>query len=489
MSKRTLTDARVKALQPREKDYCAWCEGDRGFGVRVWPASSKSPHGRKVFVVMYRARGSTGSAKRVTLGAFPTMGTEEARKEAKRILAKAALGEDVAADRAMRRAAITVAELCDEYLKDGCGHKKDSTVTVDKGRIERHIKPLLGKRRINQVTKTDVAKFVRDVANGETAADVKTGKFGRAIVKGGKGTATRTLRLLGGIFTYAVDRGYIEANPRAGVKGYEDKRNTRWLGNEELARLGGTLRLAETEGLPWRQNEGVKAKHRAKAENAREPVSPHAIAAIRLLMLTGCRLSEILNLRWSDVSFERASLHLPDSKTGAKDLYLSAPALKVLSEIPRIKGHPYVIAGSKKDEPRSDLKRPWARITEHAGLPGLRLHDLRHSYASVGAASGMGLLTHRVDLAFPIELPGGTTASVTAHPVSAEDFRPMNTSDEARWRTLANCLRLPLNAALELDDLDILTFSSVIAELTGQAQAACLAHQRGRFTVHEGGKQ
>jgi integrase len=96
-------------------------------------------------------------------------------------------------------------------------------------------------------------------------------------------------------------------------------------------------------------------------------------------------------LRWENVDFERASLHFPDSKTGAKDIYLSAPALKVLSEVPRIKGNPYVIAGAEQDKPRSDLKRPWARVTAYAGLNGLRLHDLRHSYASVGAASGMGL--------------------------------------------------------------------------------------------------
>ncbi len=388
---RTLTDARVKALATREKEYVAWCEGDRGFGVRVWPASAKSPEGRKVFVVMYRVRGSGGPVKRVTIGAFPSTSTEDARKEARRILAKAALGEDVAAERATGRAALTVAELCDEYLREGCGHKKASTISVDRGRIARHILPLLGKRRVDQIKKADVAKFVRDVANGETAADVKTGKFGRAIVKGGKGTATRTLRLLGGIFSYAIERGYIEANPRTGVKAYKDQSNTRWIEGDELARLGETLRLAETEGLPWRQNEGVKSKHRARPENAREAISPHAIAAIRLLLLTGSRLREILHLRWSDVSFERASIHLPDSKTGAKDLYLSAPALKVLAEIPRIKGNPYVIAGAKADEPRSDLKRPWARITEHAGLTGLRLHDLRHSYASTGAASGMGL--------------------------------------------------------------------------------------------------
>ena len=152
------------------------------------------------------------------------------------------------------------------------------------------------------------------------------------------------------------------------------------------------LREAETTGLPWQFNEGVNEKHRPKnAENQLEVISPHAIAAIRLLMLTGCRLSEILKLQWGDVDFNRGLLDLSDSKTGAKEVLLGAAALKVLAEIPRLKGNPYVIVGESKDRPRSDLKRPWKRITTHADLANLRLHDLRHSFASVGVASGMGL--------------------------------------------------------------------------------------------------
>lgn len=233
---------------------------------------------------------------------------------------------------------------------------------------------------------------MRAVAKGKTAIDVKTGKFGRAIVTGGEGTATRTVRLLGGIFSYAVAHGYIEKNPRLGVKVYADGKGERFLSGDELQRLGGTLREAETIGLPWQFREGANAKHRPlKAENQREVISPHAIAAIRLLLLTGCRAGEILNLKWEHVDFERGFLNLPDSKTGKKEVVLGAPALKVLADLARIEGNPYVIVGEAKDKPRSDLKRPWKRITTSAGLADLRLHDLRHSYASVGAASGMGL--------------------------------------------------------------------------------------------------
>ena len=233
---------------------------------------------------------------------------------------------------------------------------------------------------------------MRAVAKGKTAKVLTNEKGNRVAVTGGKGTATRTVRLLGGIFSYAVKHGYIATNPRSGVQLYADNKGKRYLSSAEFQRLGDTLREAETIGLPWQFNEGVKEKYRPKkAENQREVISPHAVAAIRLLMLTGCRLSEILKLQWHDVDLNRGVLDLSDSKTGAKEVLLGAAALKVLAEIPRIEGNPYVIAGEVEGKPRSDLKRPWNRITTHAGLPDLRLHDLRHSFASVGVASGMGL--------------------------------------------------------------------------------------------------
>jgi integrase len=119
--------------------------------------------------------------------------------------------------------------------------------------------------------------------------------------------------------------------------------------------------------------------------------SPHVIAAVRLLLFTGCRLGEVLTLRWEDVDFERGLLHLPDSKTGAKTVALAAPALQVLAEAPRLKGNPYVMPGEKVGRPWQDMQRPWRRIRARAGLPDVRLHDLRHSFASVGAAAGLGL--------------------------------------------------------------------------------------------------
>jgi integrase len=375
----------VDNLRPRATEYVEWCGKLAGFGCRVRPSGTKS------FVTQYRVGGRNSPVRKVTIGAYGKLTVEEAREAASKVLAQAELGNDIAAERAKQRAEMTVEQLCDEYLADGCELKKPSTILTDRSRIKRHIKPLLGKKRISDVTRGDIERFMRDVANGRTAID-RTGKHGRAIVKGGKGAATRTVRLLGGIFSYAVAHSYISTNPRFGVKVYADGKSERFLSASELQRLGEALRDAETIGLPWTFNEGKISKHRpTKEENRREIVSPFVVAAIRLMILTGCRVSEILNLRWREVDFDNGLFNLADSKTGAKKVLVSAPALEVLASLPRLGD--FVIAGAKPDRPRSDIKRPWNRIIRHAGLVGLRLHDLRHSYASIGAAAGMGLGT------------------------------------------------------------------------------------------------
>jgi integrase len=174
--------------------------------------------------------------------------------------------------------------------------------------------------------------------------------------------------------------------------------------------LGAALREAETVGLPWEVDlDGLGAKHLPGEEHRRSVLSPHAVAAVRLLVLTGCRLREILHLRWSEVDFERGMLNLPDTKTGRKWVVLNAPALAVLDQIPQVGA--FVIAGQapkpgNAEKPRSDLKKPWSAIRRRADLDGVRIHDLRHSFASVGAAAGLGL---------PIvgKLLGHTQASTT----------------------------------------------------------------------------
>lgn len=396
MATARLTKRTIDTIKPALTEFSIWDEEVSGFGIRVRPSGAMS------YLAMYRTGGRNSPLRKVTLGSVGKLTVEEARAAARKILAKAELGEDVAEQLATARKAETIAELCDLYFREaGRGvligkrgrPKKASTLTSDRGRIARHIKPLLGRKTVQEVTKADIERFLRDVASGKTATDVRTKKHGRAIVRGGQGTATRTVRLLGGIFTYAVELGMRSDNPVHGVRKFADGQGERFLSSEELMRLGEALREAETVGIPWdTKPDAPGAKHLPRnPDDRRTRLSPHATAAIRLLILTGLRLREALSLRWSDVDLERGLLFLPDSKTGKRTVVLGEAAMALLGTVPRIERCPYVFAGEKPDRPRSDLKRPWAIVTRAARLEGVRLHDLRHTFASHGAAAGMGL--------------------------------------------------------------------------------------------------
>ncbi len=352
----------VDGAESGKRDSFTWDTEVKGFGLKVTPA------GNRIFIFQYRFG---GELKRYTIGKLGSPWTpDKARGEAERLRGLVADNKDPAAAKAAEKAErITIAALCDQYLEEGCETKKPSTLATDRGRIERHIKPLLGRKRVKDITSNDIKRFMRDVAKGKTAVDKKTGPHGRARVTGGKGTATRTVGLLGGIFAFAVDEGMRPDNPVRGVKRYADKKGERFLSSDELARLGDALTVAEKKG-----------------EN------PAAIAGIRLLILTGCRKSEILTLRWDEVDFERGCLSLADSKTGEKTVPIGAPSLELLAALPRIEGNFYVLPGEKEKQHLVGLPKVWERIRTRAELDGVRLHDLRHSFASIGAGAGMGLL-------------------------------------------------------------------------------------------------
>lgn len=370
-----LTKRTVDSAKPGAGDVFVWDADLPGFGLKV------TPKGRKVYIVQYRGGGRGSPTRRYTIGRHGAPWTvEDARKVAKATLGNVADGGDPQTVKSEERAALTVSQLCNQYLEEGCGTKKASTLATDRGRIERHIKPLLGRKRVKDLTPNDVRRFLDDVAKGKAARNEKTRKHGLARVTGGKGTATRTVGLLGGIMAFAVAEGIRADNPVRGVKRFPDRKNERFLSPEELARLGETLTAAEAEG-----------------ENK------VAIAAIRALILTGCRKSEILSLKWEHVDFQRGYLNLPDSKTGQKIVPLGAPALELLASQARIDNCPYVFPGKAKKPKEGKeiesatigyligLPRVWKRLSARAGLDGVRLHDLRHSFASVGAGAGMGL--------------------------------------------------------------------------------------------------
>jgi integrase len=356
----TITKRSVDSLTLGEKDKFLWDSKIPGFGLKVTPAGSR------IYVLQCRV---DRRLRRYTIGRHGAPWTpDNARKEARRLLNQISEGNDPAEAKSESRNDISIAELCDRWLVEGSVNKKLSTLEIDRSNIERHIKPLLGKKSVRSVTRADVEQFQRDVAVGKTAIDERTKKRGRAIVKGGKGTAARVLGVLSAIFNFAVDRELRPDNPARRVVAFKGQRQERFLSATEIARLGDALTAAKQNG-----------------------VNAAAVSAIRLLLLTGARKSEILRLRWDYVDFERGVLRLPDSKTGPKTIHLNAPAAALLSELPRVEGNPYVIPGQKDGAPLINLQKPWRLIRAKAGLDDVRLHDLRHSFASVGAAAGLSL--------------------------------------------------------------------------------------------------
>jgi integrase len=359
-----ITKTVVDGADAKLDDYFVWDSELTGFGLKV------SKGGRKTYVCQYRTVGGrAGDSRRLTIGAHGSPWTvETARAQAKKILGRAANGEDPAQEKQDLKKRLTIAELCDQYLRNGCATKKPSTIATDRGRIERHIKPLIGRKKVQDITRADIKKFLQDIAHGKTAADIKTGKHGRAIVRGGEGTATRTVGLLGGIFAYAVDCGMIDTSPVVGVKRFTDKKGNRYLSQRELVALGEGLRRAETEG-----------------EN------PSALAILKLLVFTGARKGEIETLKWPEIDFEAGYLKLADSKTGQKAIPLNAGALQVLSDQKLLQGSDYVFPAYRGEGHYEGTPKVWRRIRSMAGIENVRLHDLRHSFASIAVSGGASL--------------------------------------------------------------------------------------------------
>jgi integrase len=356
----TITKRRVDALMPApDGDRFLWDDALKGFGLRVKPSGAKS------YLIQYRNR--EGRTRRFTLGKHGVLTPERARQLAQQALAGVVDGRDPAEERSAVRRDLTIAELCDLYLAEGTVTKKPSTISRDRSRIKRHILPLLGRKKLGALERADVERFMRDVANGKTAVDEKTGHRGRAIVTGGRGAATETVVLLSSMLTFAAKRRLRPDNPALGVPLFKRGRRERFLSPAELGKLGETLTEMEAEGA-----------------------NGTALAALRLLMLTGCRKSEILTLRWEWIDFERACLRLPDTKTGARVIPLGAPALQILSDLPRA-GAFVLPAERGADGHFVGLQKFWTRARTRAGLPDVRLHDFRHSFASVGVASGDSL--------------------------------------------------------------------------------------------------
>ncbi len=337
-----------------------------GFGMY------RTPGGTGTFFAEFRPLAG-GSKKRLKLGRVGTLKANEAREAARRAIAHAGLGKDLAKDRSDERASVTVASMVSTYIENYVAvKKKASSADFYRTMLKKHITPAFGTVKAAALTRIDVQR-----AHGTMS---KTAKM----------SANRSVKLLSAAYGWGSKNGIVPEgmNPARGVELNKETGRERFLTTEEMQRLGDAMIEAETTGFEVNAGD---AKHAPKGQ--RIVMHPSVTGAIRLLMLTGMRLREVLHLRWDEVDAERGLLFLPDSKTGRKTVVLSSPAVAILNDLPKV--GVFVIAGEsaglKDEKPRADLKRPWAAITKRARLDGLRIHDLRHSFASVGAWSGLGL--------------------------------------------------------------------------------------------------
>lgn len=355
-----ITKSSIERLNTVKPHEFIWDDALKGFGVKIYKS------GRKSFVVQGRLNGRN---RRFTIGAFGSpWTTDQARKKALEFLSLLANGTDPVAEQKAKRLQGNFSALIQQYRNEISVRKKDATQALEQSMINRHILPLLGKKRVLDIDKRDLQKFMIDVEAGKTAKDMKTGPRGRAIVKGGKGSANRSLEIISSILAYGVENGVRPDNPAIGVKKFKLKIHDRYLNNEELGRLGGALVSAEMKG-----------------------VSPYAVGAIRFMLLSGCRSGEALSLQRAWVDFDNKLIKLPDSKIGQRVMLLGSGAIKLLKSIEPHDGSVLMFPSSVGGETKICIQKVWRAIRTEAGLEDVRLHDLRHNFASAAVSSGESL--------------------------------------------------------------------------------------------------
>lgn len=351
MSAGHLTKRTIGTLKPKSgAQFVVWDGALPGFGVRV------SPAGAKTFVLKYRL--PSGRVRWKTLGRVDSLALDRARRNAKDDIGRVARGEDPLEFKDGARDAPTLGTVADRFLEDHVdARRKPATQRLYRLAIDGHLRPRLGSRPIADIKTDDIVKLHHRLRATPYLAN-------------------RVLAVASKFFNWAATANYLgkgpHVNPCDGVEKYREEPRRRYLTPDELKRLGAALRVA----------------------GRRERLPPSTIAAIRLLMLTGARVSEILTLQWAHVDLKAGALHLPDSKTGRKTILLSPAAVEILKTWPRFAKNPHVFPGEgrkTKGDHRVSLADAWAWLRTRAKIPDVRLHDLRHSFASVAASSGHSL--------------------------------------------------------------------------------------------------
>ena len=340
----TISRRTVEALPVGEREAVFWDHELSGFGVRVYPS------GTKVYLVQTR---SGGKSRRVTIGRHGVLSAEQARRKAAQFIASIKAGEEPARPQSPPDAGPRIADVAERYMKEHVAVRcKPSTARGCRYTLDKYLLPAFGARALGSIGREEVATLQYRLHKTPIMAN-------------------RVVDMLSRLFNMAEAWGIAPegGNPCRFVQKYKERSCERFLSEEEFRRLGRVLDEVEAAGK----------------------VSVTAVAAIRLLMLTGCRRGEIVTLRWEDVDLEAGELRLRDAKTGARQVALSPAAVRVLSAIPRVVDNPWVIAGRKPGTRLANLNASWLVVRARAGLEDVRLHDLRHSFASRALALGESL--------------------------------------------------------------------------------------------------
>lgn len=377
-AKSRLTQTQVLSLKHdgRKGLVRLWDGGVPGFGVYVTPA------GVKAYFVQYTR---SGRKQRITIGKHGVLTVEDARKIARETLAGVGQGSDPVAERAKAKHGKTLREFWDSYLVDSEKRLKPKTLEEAKRRWKQRIDPKIGSNRLDEITRREVSALHR-------AMDATPYE------------ANRVLAQLRAMFSKAMEWELVTVNPAAGVKMYRETSRERFLNAEEIQRLWAAIE-AEEQAYLTPAPRGVPGTDGRKAPRG---ISPAAAGLFRLLSLTGARLSEIMLAKWSWIDWEAGVLDLPDSKTGKKRIALSEPALKELRRLWDAKTQAeWVIEGARRGKPMNNAEKPWRRVRETAGLAELRIHDLRHTLASI-------LVGHNLSLPVIGKVLGHTQPATTA---------------------------------------------------------------------------
>lgn len=355
MAKKKITLKSVKDMKPGDT---IWDSELRGFGVRY------RQEGR-FFMLKYSIN---GRQRFYTIGEWNgDLTPEKARGEAEKLRGKIRDGVDPMTQKASDRKIPVVKNAFPEFLSEIAAKRSKRTHAEYKRAYEKFILKQIGNYRIDAIARPDIAKLHHSSSDTPYQAN-------------------RILALLSSFFSWCEKNGYRAdgINPCRHVEKFKESSRERFLSENEIYRLGQALKEFEEENKYVREHPHKKKKG-AKQEDR---ITSYITAAIRLLLLTGARCNEILTLKWADVDFERRLIRLQESKTGQKTIYLSAPALQMLAEMPRIQGNPYVICGKKEGSHLVNIKDPWGQIRQKAQLNDVRIHDLRHNYASTAVVSG-----------------------------------------------------------------------------------------------------